>query len=99
MYVELVRKIVEQGVEFHAARQEKTRKQILKRIRKHIDRTSDEYRKSQPKINYEDALCRLGYLYRNVPANATLFRHVLAESDEVSDEIHRKDQSTVNILA
>ena len=97
MYIELVRKIIELGVEFHAARQGRTKKQILKRIRKHIDSTSGEYRKSQPKIDYEDALCRLGYLYRNVPANATLFRHVLTESDEVSGEIHEKDQGTVNM--
>ena len=99
MYIELIRKLVEQGIEFHAEREGQTEEQILKRVRKHIDRTSSEFWKSEPNINYENPLCRLGYLYRHVPANATLFRHVLSESDTVSDEIHNADQSAVDIFA
>ena len=99
MYIELVRQIVETAVNTYAADTGQDVNAILKQVRSHIDRTALEHRTDQPSINYEDPLCRLGYLYRHAAANATLFQNVLAESEVLTQKINDNRQPPLRICA
>jgi hypothetical protein len=99
MYIELVRQVLEQAVETYAARTGKTVPEVLAQIREHIDKTAREHWKDEPKINYDDPLCRLGYLYRHATANATLFEQVLLGSGEVRQKIREADKGTLRLCS
>ncbi len=87
MYIELVRDVVSGATEAYAAASGQTVPEVLAQIREHIDRTAHEHRRDEPDIDYEDPLCRLGYLYRHATANATLFEQVLIGSGELRQKI------------
>ena len=99
MYIELVRNVIEQAVALHAANTQQPQDQVLSQIKDHIEATSREYRKDEPDIRYRDPLCRLGYLYMNVPAHATLFEKVLMESDNLGRKINNASQGVLNICS
>ena len=99
MYIELVRQVIETDVETYADRYGLSVPEVLSRIREHIDRTSSEHRTDEPGIDYEDALCRLGYLFRHAPANATIFEHVLNTSDKLSLKQLYADPWVLNVCA
>ena len=99
MYIKTVREILETDVSIYAGEQKKTEKEILQHIRKHINSMRSEHYTEDPSIDYEDPLCRLGYLYKHAPANATLFEHVLTESYELSEKIRQADGSVLNVCA
>ena len=99
MYVELVRRVIEEAVDLHAKITEQSVEDVLAQIRSHIAKTSDEYFKEEPDIRYEDPLCRLGYLYMNAPVNATLFEKVLIESDDLRRKIRGSSQGILNICS
>src|SRR5258707_11394015 len=71
--------------------------EVLAKIRAHIDCTAKEHQKDEPEIQYEDALCRLGYLYRHATANATLFELVLGESGELRAAVRQSVEQRINI--
>ena len=84
MYIEIVRRVIEADVKTFARQNGLSVSEVLATIRHHIDNTAAEHYNDEPSIAYEDPLCRLGYLFRHAPANATLFEQVLATSDKVS---------------
>ena len=99
MYIELVRRVIEEAVELHAANSQKPIDEVLETINDHIAATSREYRSDEPDIHYDDSLCRLGYLYMNAPVNATLFERVLIESDQLGQKIQDASQGVLNICS
>ena len=99
MYIELVRDILLGHVEKYASDNNRTKVEVLTQIREQMDSTSSEYWSEQPSIEYENPLCRLGYLYRHVTANATLFEHVLDIADEVSSKIRAAAGDVLNVCA
>ena len=100
MYIEIVRQVVETHVSTYANDKDLAEAQVLRQIRGHINRMSNEYfGDGDPNIDYKDVLCRLGYLYRYAPAHANLFEHVLDASDEFSVRRLYADQWVLNIVA
>ena len=99
MYIELVRRIVEEATESHARATELPTDDVLGEISTYIDATSREYRKDEPAIRYADPLCRLGYLYMHAAANATLFERVLNMSDALQGVIEEASQGTLNVFS
>ena len=99
MYIELIRQVVDAGVRNYAASSGESTHEVLTKTRGFIDQTAKEYRKAEPNINYNDVLCRLGYLYRHGAANATLFERVLAVADEVWPRKTGDNPQTVNVCA
>ena len=87
MFVDLVRRVLEEAVDTYAKNHSLTVSDVLTRIREHINKTASEHRKDDPHIHYEDALCRLGYLYRHATVNATLFELVIRDSGELRSAI------------
>ena len=99
MYIELVRDVILQSIERHVKHSGLARDQVLQQIREHILNTSDEYWNDVPTIAYDQPLCRLGYLYMNAPANATLFERVLLRSADVRAKLSSADQDALNICS
>ncbi|MCY2954076.1 MAG: hypothetical protein NTU53_19225 [Planctomycetota bacterium] len=99
MYIDLVRRVLEQAVDTYATEHGETVSTVLSQIREQIDKTSTEYRKDEPQIKYHDALCRLGYLYRHATANATLFELVVRESGELRSVVRASVDGKLEICA
>jgi hypothetical protein len=99
LYIRLVRNILEEAVNQHSAATGVTTGQILAQIREHIDATAQEHRADEPEINYEDPLCRLGYLYRHATANATLFEWVLRDSGHLGTKLRSSTGGKLHIFS
>jgi hypothetical protein len=69
MYIQIVKAVLDEVVEFYATDLDLSVGEILAQIRAHIDNTAKEHRQDEPEIEYGDPLCRLGYLYRHATAN------------------------------
>jgi hypothetical protein len=72
---------------------------VLTEIREHIDRTQSQHFKSQPDIAYHHPLCRLGYLYKHVPLNATVFEWVLRDSKLLKEKLQAAEDGNLHICA
>ncbi len=99
MYIDLIRRVLEQAVEAYAKTSGMAVSEVLASIRSHIDNTAKEHQKDEPDIKYEDALCRLGYIYRHATANATLFELVLRESGDLRAVIRQSADQRLNMCA
>ena len=99
MYIALVRRVLEEAVGVYASNVKADVPSVLGQVRQHIDHTSAEHYKDEPAIEYEDPLCRLGYLYRHAAANATLFEHALRNSPEAKEKVRAAHQGTLRVCA
>jgi hypothetical protein len=99
MYIDLIRRVLEQAVDAYASANGKSVSEVLTAIRTHIDSTAKEHQAAEPDIKYEEPLCRLGYLYRHATANATLFEHVLRESGELRSVIRQSAEKRLSMCA
>ena len=90
VYFEIVKQVVEQGIADYAAAYSIGRDEVLTKMKSHIDHTQKQHYQLNPvnpDINYDDPLCRLGYLYRHAGINATLFERVLKEDQALQTTI------------
>jgi hypothetical protein len=99
MYIDLIRRVLEEAIETYAAATGKSVSEVLTEIREHIDATAKEHEEDEPDIQYQKPLCRLGYLYRHAPANATLFELILRNSGELRTVIRHSASKRLNISA
>lgn len=99
MYIDLIRRVLEQAVDAYATAKGMSVSEVLTAIRTHIDSTAKEHQTAEPDIKYEEPLCRLGYLYRHATANATLFELVLRESGELRSIIRKATDQRLNLCA
>ena len=99
MYIDLVRKILEEAVDDHATDLGCSKPEILAEIKKHIDATAKEHRRNEPEIDYQAPLCRLGYLYRHATANATLFERVLRDSENLAAKLRAASGDNLHICS
>lgn len=99
MYFELVRDVINEAVARLVKSRRLPKQTIHDGIKEQIEDTSRQYRRVNPTINYEDSLCRLGYLYMNVPINATIFEKVILNSSELRQRIVDTRRSSLNICA
>lgn len=99
MYIELVRHVIEQAVDLHVSASGKPQNQVLGEIQAHIQTTSQEHRKDEPEIRYDDPLCRLAYLYMHAAANATLFERVILASDDLKLKISSASGDVLNVCS
>ncbi|HYD16065.1 MAG TPA: hypothetical protein VEA77_06660 [Hyphomicrobium sp.] len=99
MYMTLVRKLVELSVEKYAEQNDLTKGQVLEKIREQIDATSAQHFQPKPNINYKSTLCRVGYLYRHGPAQATLFERTLRGSSLLQAKVRKAYGDNLNVVA
>lgn len=99
MYMALVRKLVELSVEKYAEQNDLTKGQVLEKVREHIDATSLQHFQAKPDINYKNTLCRVGYLYRHGPAQATLFERTLRASALLQAKVRKAYGDDLHVVA
>lgn len=87
MYFKIVKEVLERGISDCVAEYNISRDEVLTRMRSHIDDTQTQHYQLSPDINYDDPLCRLGYLYRHAGINATFFEHVLNDDHVMTEAI------------
>src|SRR5262245_35894094 len=99
MYIQLIRNVLVAAVKHFANRTGRTEEDVLNKIREHMNATTEQHYCDEPDINYQDPLCRLGYLYRHATANATLFEHVLRKSPELQEVLANAAGDKLHICA
>lgn len=98
MYMEIIREVVIDAVRLNASETGRTVPEVLSEIRQHIDDTQAQHHRGNPSINYENPLCRIGYVYRHVAANATLCERALRQSNALLPA-SRFHEGPINICA
>ena len=79
MYFEIIREVLDDAINNCASDHQLSRQHVLSEIRKHIDHTQQQHNTGNSQIEYNNPLCRLGYLYRHVGIGATLFEKTLVD--------------------
>ena len=99
MYLDIVRRVVEDTVTDNSTETGRTRREVLDVIRQHINRTATQHRRDDPSIDYLDPLCRIGYLYRHIAANATLCERALRQSNALNQIGTNGERRSLNVCA
>ena len=100
LYFEIIRDVVEQGIESYASINQEQREKVLSQMRSQIDRTSAQHRTSEPEIDYGDPLCRLGYLFRHGGVNATFVEKALCEDERLQQALsHAQSKRTLKVCS
>ena len=73
MYIEIIRRVLEEAICLYGESSQKSKNEILTEVNAHIVATSSEHRQAEPQIQYEEPLCRLGYLYSCMAQRMPLF--------------------------
>ena len=99
MYIKTIRKVVDSSIATYAEMTDQSLPDVRNQIKEHIEHTAAEHRTSMPDIDYEDSLCRIGYLYRHGAANASLFETVLLQSGALAGDFLGTSPRTLNVCA
>ena len=100
MYFQIVKRIIDEVVDLHADSSGQTAPEVLNEIRAQIEATSGQHwSDDDPEIEYNDPLCRIGYLYSHATANATVFEKALSDSDYPSRKMRNGSRGTLNICS
>lgn len=84
MYFETVKVVLDRCVPSYAESNDLSTTEVDSEISDHIASTSAEHHNPDPDIDYCDPLCRLGYVFTHVGANATLFERTIEQSESLS---------------
>ncbi len=96
LYFKIVKQILDQAITDYNRRTGKSIPEIDNEIAEHIRDTSSEYRNPDPNINYNDPLCRLGYIFTHVGANAVLFEKTIRRSTDLQLLIDDKAPNSIH---
>jgi hypothetical protein len=99
MYFIAVKNVLDHCIPQYAQRFGLTVEEVYRRIGEHIEKTRNEHRSPDPSIDYEDPLCRLGYLYVHVGANAALFEKSLSRTRHLATEIENASSDVLTVCA
>ncbi len=97
MYFDITKGVLDTCIQRYRRRNRVKRRTVDDQIAQHILDTSDQHRQPDPDINYDDPLCRLGYLYMHLAANATLFERSIRESDLLRQTIRNFDGDSLAV--
>lgn len=96
-YFDIIRTILDRLILGYAEREQKSTSQLDTEIAAHIQKTSSEYRNPDPNIDYNDPLCRLGYLFKHAGANATLFEKTLDKSAHLKNLLSQDARQSIHV--
>lgn len=101
-YFKIVGKVIERNLQVIMNNKGLDRETAIQKILSYCKEISIQYFSGHvPDIHYEDPLCRIAYLYKNVPANSAAMEYVCENSPNFEEFIKRKQIQTgrVNICA
>lgn len=99
MYFETVSKVLALAITDYCQDKGITAQKVDLEIAQHIKNTADQHKNPDPDIDYQDALCRLGYLYVHVGANARIFEDTISQSPMLSHFIQSNSGQSISICA
>jgi hypothetical protein len=99
MYFIAVKNVLDHCIPQYATRLGLTVEEVYRRIGEHIEKTRNEHRSPDPSIDYEDPLCRLGYLYVHVGANAALFEKSLVRTRHLALAVESAASGVLTVCA
>jgi hypothetical protein len=74
--------------------------EVYKRVAAYIEHNSDQWQEHRPNINYADPICRLAYIYMNVPIHSYLIEHCLEQvSITINEVLDKEFGQEINICA
>jgi hypothetical protein len=84
MYFKIVREVLDEAIPRYAAARGTTTDAVDAEIATHIETTAHEHNNNpDPNIDYENYLCRLGYVFVHAGANGTLVERTFREFDRL----------------
>lgn len=101
-YFKAVKGVLDFAVPAIATERGLTTAQVRQEMLKHLKCISDEYRtQKKPQNDFQDPLCRLGYLYCYVAANANLCELAMTVSEDLTEFICNKlrDEEEIKVCA
>lgn len=99
MYLEIVKRVLDQAVARYGVSEGLSRKEICKRMGEHLQEMTKQHREEDPSIPYDDPLCRLAYVYKHVAANATLFERALGSLETARAVVKARAGGTLHVCA
>jgi len=99
VYFTVVKNVLDHCIPLYASLSGLTVEDVYRLIEKHIKKTRNEHRSPDPSIDYENPLCRLGYLYVHVGANATLFERTLLQTPHLARVIENAARGVLTVCA
>lgn len=98
MYFKIVREVLDEAIPKYAKAKGIHTDDVDAAIAGHIAATAKEHNNNpDPDIDYEDYLCRLGYLFVHAGANGTLMERTLRDSDELKATIKARAEEGLSI--
>lgn len=70
--------------------------EVYNRVQRYIKVNTQQWREEVPKIDYSNPICRLAYIYMNVPMHAYLIEQILADCSTDLSRLFQTDQ-TINV--
>jgi len=98
-YFETLKKVLDKALAEYDDPEGRRLHQVDAEIVKHMQKTTKQHYQPEPDIDYDNPLCRLGYLYTHAGANANLFERSLARSCILKELIKSKNAKRLTICA
>jgi hypothetical protein len=77
MYFSIIKNVLDVALESLSEKTGIPSQELCRQMGIQLAEMAKQHREDDPTIPYEDPICRLGYLYKHVTANATLFERAL----------------------
>ncbi|MFZ4659651.1 MAG: hypothetical protein ACOYNY_21775 [Caldilineaceae bacterium] len=98
-YFETLKRVLDKALAAYSDPEGRSPSQIDAEIVKHMKETTKQHYQSDPDIDYDDPLCRLGYLYTHAGANATLFERAISNSTILRNLLKNRKAKPLSICA
>lgn len=99
VYFESLKQVLDQTISRYCRKKQVSSNEIDRLIVQHITNTDNQHDSPSPDIDYDEPLCRIGYLYVHAGVNATLFERTINQSKDLSSFINRRSNSSLSICA
>src|SRR6185437_10299201 len=73
--------------------------EVYAAIGTHLAEMAEQHREDEPRIPYDNPLCRLSYLYMHVAATATLANRALKKLNIASDVVRNRGGQVLRVCA
>jgi hypothetical protein len=90
----ILRPVIEQAIQQICITSQIEPAAALARVVQHLQNNSAQWRTDDPQINYQDPLCRVAYLYSQVPANANLCEIAVRQDPDVNGFVRARIAET-----
>src|SRR5262249_21270590 len=99
MYFKTARRVLDAAIPSYAAANGISEADVLKEVAEHLETMAREHQEDDPSIPYEHPLCRLGYIYKHLGANATVFERAILKNPHVDQVLRSRAGKRLRVCA